>query len=194
MWLCKKISVCMAQNLNLRSVSAVCVFQIRTIPPSWAYYMWVCSNIYRKKNTPTFFKWNFHMSFYCTCTWGLYALFLKGQGHHGIFPSSKGKLWGNCKFLLRHFKGNKAIPGGMETIASVASVKYQAWYIVYDFTGLKPKVYFACDTKFKPQSFCDVELSSPRVASPTNIPYATQTRFCDSSDFVHDVNTKDTTD
>ena len=51
---------------------------------------------------------------------GLYAWFLKGQGHQGIFSLAKGTLWGNCKFLLEHLKGTKAI-------AFIASVKYQAW-------------------------------------------------------------------
>ena len=32
----------------------------------------------------------------------------------------KGTLWVNCKFLLKHFKGTKAI-------AFIASMKYQAW-------------------------------------------------------------------
>ena len=40
---------------------------------------------------------------------GLYALFLKGQGHQGIFSLVKGTLWGNCKFLLEHFKGTKVL-------------------------------------------------------------------------------------
>ena len=44
-------------------------------------------------------------------TW-LYASFLKGQGHQGIFFSVKGTLWWNCKFLLEHFKGTKAMTRG----------------------------------------------------------------------------------
>ena len=43
---------------------------------------------------------------------GLYASFLKGQGHQGIFSLAKGTLWGNCKFLLEHFKGTKAMARG----------------------------------------------------------------------------------
>ena len=46
-----------------------------------------------------------------------YASFLRGarsgafQGHQGIFSLVKGTLWGNCKFLLEHFKGTKAMIG-----------------------------------------------------------------------------------
>ena len=43
---------------------------------------------------------------------GLYASFLKGQGHQGIFSLAKGTLGGNCKFLLEHFKGTKAMARG----------------------------------------------------------------------------------
>ena len=43
---------------------------------------------------------------------GLYALFLKGQGHQGIFSLAKGTLWGNCEFLLEHFKVTKAMARG----------------------------------------------------------------------------------
>ena len=43
---------------------------------------------------------------------GLYASFLKGQGHQGIFSLAKGTLWGNCKLLLEHFKGTKAMTRG----------------------------------------------------------------------------------
>ena len=46
----------------------------------------------------------------CTCSAGLSASFLKGQGHQCIFSFVKGTLWGNCIFLLKHFKGTKAIP------------------------------------------------------------------------------------
>ena len=42
----------------------------------------------------------------------MYASFSKGQGHQGIFSSVKGTLSGNCKFLLEHFKGTKAMPRG----------------------------------------------------------------------------------
>ena len=38
--------------------------------------------------------------------------FLKVQGHQGIFSQVKGTLWGNCKLLLEHFKGIKAITKG----------------------------------------------------------------------------------
>ena len=41
---------------------------------------------------------------------GLYALFLKGQGHQGIFSLVKGTLWGN--FFCEHFKGTKAMTRG----------------------------------------------------------------------------------
>ena len=47
---------------------------------------------------------------------------LKGQGHQGIFFLVKGTLWGNCKFLLEHFKGTEAMTR-MEAIAFVASLK-----------------------------------------------------------------------
>ena len=40
------------------------------------------------------------------------ACFWKGNGHQGIFSSVKGTLWGNCKCLLKHFKGTKAITRG----------------------------------------------------------------------------------
>ena len=43
---------------------------------------------------------------------GLYASFLKGQGHQGIFFLVKGTLWWNCKFVLEHFKGTKAMTRG----------------------------------------------------------------------------------
>ena len=35
--------------------------------------------------------------------------FCSGQGHQGIFSLVKGTLWGNCTFLLEHFKGTKAM-------------------------------------------------------------------------------------
>ena len=38
--------------------------------------------------------------------------FWKGQGHQGISSLVKGNLWGNCKFLLEHFKGAKAMTMG----------------------------------------------------------------------------------
>ena len=43
---------------------------------------------------------------------GLYASFLKGQGHRGIFFLVKGTLWWNCKIVLEHFKGIKAMTRG----------------------------------------------------------------------------------
>ena len=43
---------------------------------------------------------------------GLYVLFLKGQGHQGVFLLSKGHLLENCKFLLEYFKGTKAMTRG----------------------------------------------------------------------------------
>ena len=43
---------------------------------------------------------------------GMYASLLKGQGHHGIFSSVKGTLWGNFKFLLELFKGTRAMTRG----------------------------------------------------------------------------------
>ena len=43
---------------------------------------------------------------------GLYASFLKGQGHQGISSFVKGTLWGNCKFLLENFNGTKAMSMG----------------------------------------------------------------------------------
>ena len=52
----------------------------------------------------------FHM------TAGLYALFLKEQGHQGIFSLVKGTLRENCKYLLEHFRGTKAmIMGGRQS-------------------------------------------------------------------------------
>ena len=50
------------------------------------------------------------MSGYCTA--GLYASFLKGQGHQGIFCLVKGTLCGNCQFLQEHFEGTKAMIKG----------------------------------------------------------------------------------
>ena len=63
------------------------------------------------------------------CKWdaGLYASFLKGQEHQGIFSLVKGTLWGNCKYILEYFKGTKAMTRGTEAIAFLASVNYQAW-------------------------------------------------------------------
>ena len=37
--------------------------------------------------------------------------FFKGQGHQGIFSLVKGTLWGNCKFLLKHFKSTRGHGG-----------------------------------------------------------------------------------
>ena len=52
---------------------------------------------------------------------GLYVLFVKGQGHKGLFfHIGKGNLWGNSKYLLEHLKGTKAI-------TFVASVNFQTW-------------------------------------------------------------------
>ena len=65
----------------------------------------------------------------------MYASFLKGQGHQGIFSLVKGTLWGNCKFLLEHFKGTKAMTRGHGGNRLVASVKYQACRHI-DFTYL----------------------------------------------------------
>ena len=39
-------------------------------------------------------------------------MFLKGQGHLGIFFLVKGTLRLNCKFVLEHFKGIKALTRG----------------------------------------------------------------------------------
>ena len=58
---------------------------------------------------------------------GLYAsVFLKVQGHQGISSSVKGTQRANCKFLLEHLKGTKAMTWGMEAIAFGASLEYQA--------------------------------------------------------------------
>ena len=46
--------------------------------------------------------------------------------HQGIFHLVKGTLWGNCKFLLEHFQGTKAMIRGVEENAFNASLKYQA--------------------------------------------------------------------
>ena len=47
--------------------------------------------------------------------------FEKVQGHQGIFSSVKGTLLsGNCKFLLEHFKGTKAMTRRHAVIAFVA--------------------------------------------------------------------------
>jgi hypothetical protein len=43
---------------------------------------------------------------------GLYALFLKGQWHQGIFSLVKGTLWGNRTILSEHFKVAKAMTRG----------------------------------------------------------------------------------
>ena len=59
------------------------------------------------------------------CT-GLYASFLKGQGHQGI-SLVKCTLWTNYKFLLaEHIKGTKAMTRGHRGNHCVASVKHQA--------------------------------------------------------------------
>ena len=34
------------------------------------------------------------------------------KGHRGIFALINGTLWGNCKFLLEHFKGTKSMSMG----------------------------------------------------------------------------------
>ena len=45
--------------------------------------------------------------------------------------------WGNCKFLLEHSKGtNGQWPGGMEVIALVASLKYQACFLIMETSFL----------------------------------------------------------
>ena len=41
---------------------------------------------------------------------GLYASFLKGQGHQGIFSVAKGTLWGNCKFQGHQGNGKGSPP------------------------------------------------------------------------------------
>ena len=90
-----------------------------------------------------------------TCA-GLYVLFLKGQGHKGIFSLVKGTLWGHCivistedfkgtktmtrghggnplrclleesGFLLKLIRAPRQWPVGMEAIPSVAPLKNQA--------------------------------------------------------------------
>ena len=47
----------------------------------------------------------------CKCSM-MYASFLKGQGHKGIFSLVKGTLLGNCKSILGHFKDTKAMTRG----------------------------------------------------------------------------------
>ena len=55
----------------------------------------------------------------------MYALFSKGHGHKAL---GEGHHEHNCKFLLQHFKGTKALTkrhGGTRN-AFVVLVKYQA--------------------------------------------------------------------
>ena len=68
---------------------------------------------------------------------GLYASILKRQGHQSISSLVKGTLWGNCKSVLDHFNCTKAMTRGIEAIAFVASVKYQAWilFMIVHFTA-----------------------------------------------------------
>ena len=44
----------------------------------------------------------------------MYAFVFEGQGHQGMFSLVKCApwLWGNCKVLLEHFKGTKAMTRG----------------------------------------------------------------------------------
>ena len=62
--------------------------------------------------------------------------FLLGEGN------CKGK-WGNCKFLLEHFKGRatRQWPEDIEAIAFVASLRYQAclWYGLVLIAGFELK-------------------------------------------------------
>ena len=51
--------------------------------------------------------------------------FWKGQEHQDIFSLVKGTLWENCKFLLEHFKGTKAMTRVMEAIAFDAYMRNQ---------------------------------------------------------------------
>ena len=44
--------------------------------------------------------------------WQACMFFLKGQGHQGTFSLVKVTLWGNCRLLLEHFKGTKAMARG----------------------------------------------------------------------------------
>ena len=60
---------------------------------------------------------------------GLYASYLKVQGQQGILSLVKGTLWGNCRFLLWHFKGTKAMTRG-HWGNRLSWVKYQACCII----------------------------------------------------------------
>ena len=57
---------------------------------------------------------------------GLFASFLKGQGHQYSFFLANGTLEGKCQFLLEHLKCIKAMTRGHRAIAFVASVINQA--------------------------------------------------------------------
>ena len=64
---------------------------------------------------------------------GLHALFLKGQGHQGIFSLVKGTLWGNCQFLLEPFKGTKAMTRGHGAGLSLPICPWNASVEIYNF-------------------------------------------------------------
>ena len=71
-------------------------------------------NLYIRYSSINLFRGNvllYMYNIYNVCT-GLYASLLKGQEHKGISFLVKGTLWGNCKFLLEHFKGTKAMTRG----------------------------------------------------------------------------------
>ena len=58
---------------------------------------------------------------------GLYASFLKGQGHQGIFSLAKGTLNEEIvNFYWSNLRAPRQWQEATEAIASVASVKYQA--------------------------------------------------------------------
>ena len=57
---------------------------------------------YKEKKKFRFLFWGriFFLNYFFCLSYFVYALFLKGHGHQGIFSLVKGTLCGNCKFLL----------------------------------------------------------------------------------------------
>ena len=99
----------------------------------WASQITFCFEWYKEAWYSFYLVWFFR---YFTLSKALFArwqracyfVFERARiAYQGNFSLVKGTLWGNCKFLLEHFKGTKAMTnGGMEAIALIASVTYQA--------------------------------------------------------------------
>ena len=78
-----------------------------------------------------FAKWKRSFFFRFTTT-SLMLHFWKGEGHQGVFSSVKGHLYEEIAnfYLDSRAKGAPRQWQGIEAIASIASVKHQAWKII----------------------------------------------------------------